>query len=103
MEALRRRTSQFGLDMIHINLWEGTNAVDEASFYCDIWSVDGVVLLDETGDYAESLQIRGVPTNVLVDVDGTVTAVTGVRIAELEAEIGRLLGPGCRLEPTPTP
>jgi hypothetical protein len=68
-----------------------------------MWGIEGTILLDESGEYTKQLGIRGVPTNVLVDVDGTVTAVTGVRIAELEAEIGRLLGPGCRLEPTPTP
>jgi len=76
-----------------INLWEGVDSRTEASTFCEIWGVDGTVLVDETGDYARAVQIRGVPTNVFVDSDGTVTAVGGVTPADLEAEIRRLLGP----------
>lgn len=81
-----------------INVWEGVDSRTEASMFCDIWSVDGTVLVDETGDYARQLQIRGVPTNVFVDSDGTVTAVGGVAPDELEAEIRRLLGPGAVID-----
>lgn len=93
LEELRRRTSRSGLEIIHVNLWEGGSAFTEARNYCDLWSVGGAVLVDETGEYAEHLGIRGVPTNVFVDAGGSVTAVTGVRPEELEAEVSRLLGP----------
>jgi predicted DsbA family dithiol-disulfide isomerase len=61
--------------------------------FCDIWGIEGTVLVDESGEYARALQIRGVPTNVFVDSDGRVTAVGGVAPSALEAEIRRLLGP----------
>jgi len=66
--------------------------------FCDIWGIDGTVLVDETGDYARALQIRGVPTNVFIDEDGTVTAVGGVTPVELETQIRRLLGPDAVIE-----
>jgi hypothetical protein len=81
-----------------INVWEGVGTRAEASMFCDIWGIDGTVLVDETGEYARALQIRGVPTNVFVDKDGTVTAVGGVTPADLEAEIRRLLGPGAVID-----
>jgi hypothetical protein len=36
--------------------------------------------------------VTGVPTNVLVDADGTVRDVGAVRLDELEAAVERLLG-----------
>ena len=81
-----------------INLWEGVDTRAEASAFCEIWGIKGTVLVDETGDYARTLGIRGVPTNVFVDTDGTVTAVGGVAPADLEAEIRRLLGPGAVID-----
>jgi len=56
------------------------------------WGLKGPILLDESGDYARELGIRGVPTNVLVDSDGTVREVGAVRLDELEAAIARLVG-----------
>jgi hypothetical protein len=81
-----------------INLWEGVGTRAEASMFCDIWGIEGTVLVDETGDYARALQIRGVPTNVFVDEDGTVTAVGAVTPDDLEAEIRRLLGPDAAID-----
>ncbi|MGH9129993.1 MAG: TlpA family protein disulfide reductase [Acidimicrobiales bacterium] len=69
----------------------------EAEQFCQIWGVSGPVLVDETGDYAALLGIRGVPTNVFVDLDGTVTAVGAVTPEKLEAETRRLLGPGAAI------
>lgn len=73
-------------------MWESVNAPDEARAFAEIWGVDGTVLLDETGEYARRLGIRGVPTNVLVDGDGTVRAVGVTAPAELEAAVTDLLG-----------
>ncbi len=56
------------------------------------------MLLDETGSYAEELGVRGVPTNIFVDADGTVTAVGAVTPDELWAETRRLLGPGADID-----
>lgn len=81
-----------------INVWEGVGTRAEASMFCDIWGIDGTVLVDETGDYARALQIRGVPTNVFVDSDGTVTAVGAVTAEGLEAEIRHLLGPDALID-----
>ena len=99
LEELRRRTVRSGLEIISINVWEGRNARDEARMFSQIWGVEGTVLLDERGDYARRLGIRGVPANVFVDADGTVTAVGATTPAALEAETRRLLGPGARIDP----
>lgn len=74
-------------------MWEGKAASAEAQGFCDLWGVDGTVLLDEDGSVAEKLGVRGVPANVFVDSDGTVTAVGAATPGELVAETRRLLGP----------
>ena len=58
--------------MILIDVWEGGEARQRAQEYCELWGIEGTVLLDEGGDYARSLGVRGVPTNVLVDTAGIV-------------------------------
>jgi hypothetical protein len=64
--------------------------------YCELWGVDGTVLLDEAGAYARLLGIRGVPTNVLVDSTGTVRAVGLGNPDELHAAVDELLRDGAR-------
>jgi hypothetical protein len=75
-----------------IDIWEGIDARREAERFRDVWGIEGTILLDDTGEYARLLDIRGVPTNVLVDSDGTVRDVGLVRLDELEAGIDRLVG-----------
>ena len=86
----RREEARSGLDVVLIDIWEGGNAAEECERFCEMWGVEGTILLDETGDYARQLGIRGVPTNVLVDADGTVVEVGATRLDELEAAVGRL-------------
>ena len=81
-----------------MDVWEGTGAYAEARTFCELWGVEGTVLVDERGELVERLGIRGVPTNVLVDEDGTVTAVGASTPQELEAAVRELLGPGTPLE-----
>lgn len=92
LEALRRETSRFGLDIILIDVWEGVDARSEADFFRQVWDIQGTILLDETGDYARTLGIRGVPTNVVVDADGIVRAVGVTAPDELHPVIDALLG-----------
>ncbi|MGH9067159.1 MAG: TlpA family protein disulfide reductase, partial [Acidimicrobiales bacterium] len=92
-EDLRHRTARSGLEIILVNVWEGAGAHVEAQDFCQIWGIDGPVLVDESGAYAAALGVRGVPTNVFVDAAGTVTAVGATTPSELEAETRRLLGP----------
>jgi hypothetical protein len=75
-----------------VNIWEGGVARREAERFREIWDIRGPILLDENAEYAERLGIRGVPTNVLVDADGTVVGVGLTRLDELEAAVDRLLG-----------
>lgn len=56
-----------------------------------MWGLKGTVLLDETGEYARSLGVRGVPTNLVVDEKGTVRALGVSRLDELERAIDRML------------
>jgi hypothetical protein len=85
------------LEIVMINVWEGVGSEAEAAAFCDIWQIDGTVLVDEPGDYAGRIGVRGVPTNVFVD-NGIVTAVAGVTPAELSTEIRRLLGPDAPID-----
>jgi hypothetical protein len=78
--------------VILISLWEGDDAAQKVKDYCELWGVDGTVLLDESGAYAELLGVRGVPTNVLVDSDGTVRAFGAGNPDELHARVDELLG-----------
>ena len=78
--------------MILIDLWEGDNASRRATAYCELWGVEGTVLLDESGAYADLLGVRGVPTNVLVDETGTVRAFGVGNPDELQAKVDDLLG-----------
>jgi hypothetical protein len=76
--------------VILVDIWEGTDPRPEVERFCELWGIEGTILVDETADYAKQLGIRGVPTNVLVDADGTVVDVGLVRIDELEAAVARL-------------
>ncbi len=78
--------------MILIDIWEGTDPKPDVDRFCEMWGVESTILLDETAEYAGVLGIRGVPTNVLVDSDGTVVDVGLVRLDELDAAIDRLVG-----------
>ena len=78
--------------MILVSVWEGADTRENVSAYCELWDIQGTVLLDESGDYARLLGIRGVPTNVLVDSSGDVHAIGLGNPAALDAEVERLLG-----------
>jgi hypothetical protein len=93
MEDLRRRTGRSGLEIISVNVWEGADAFAEARGFCELWGMDGTVLVDEGGELPDRLGLRGVPTNVFVDADGTVTAVGAVAPADLVTATRQLLGP----------
>lgn len=82
-----------------MNVWEGVGAFKEARDFCELWGVEGPVLVDEDGSFAQQLGVRGVPTNILVDEDGTVTCVGATTPPELEVAVRRLLGPDADLEP----
>jgi predicted DsbA family dithiol-disulfide isomerase len=56
-----------------------------------MWGLEGTVLLDESAEYARSLGVRGVPTNLVVDADGTVRAFGVSRLDELHRAIDRML------------
>ena len=81
-----------------MNVWEGVGAFKEARDFCQLWGVGGSVLVDERGELVERLGIRGVPTNVLVDTDGTITCIGASTPRDLEAAVRRLLGPDHPLE-----
>lgn len=82
-----------------MDVWEGVRAFEEARGFCELWGVEGAVLVDEQGALVERLGIRGVPTNVLVDEDGTITCVGASTPHELEAAVEQLLGPDVHLDP----
>jgi len=77
--------------VILVDVWEGGDARRRVQDYCELWGVESTVLLDETGEYARSLGVRGVPTNVLVDAAGIVRAFGAGNPDELDAGVDELL------------
>ena len=75
-----------------VDIWEGTDPRPEVERFCDMWGIKGPILLDETGEYARLLGVRGVPTNVVVDSDGIVRAFGAARLDELERAIHDVTG-----------
>jgi hypothetical protein len=80
--------------VILISVWEGADARANVDAYCELWGIQGTVLLDESGTYARLLGIRGVPTNVLVDGTGAIRAVGLGNPQELASEVEKLIGDG---------
>jgi hypothetical protein len=78
--------------VILISVWEGAQTRENVAAYCELWDIQGAVLLDESGAYARLLGIRGVPTNVLVKESGAVHAVGLSNPQALAVEIERLIG-----------
>jgi hypothetical protein len=92
LEALRRRASRYGLDVVLVSEWDGPGAAQEARRYCQMWGIEATVLNDEAAAYARRLGVRGVPTNVLVDAGGIVREVGA-------STTPTLLAAACRLCP----
>lgn len=78
--------------MVLIDIWEGTDPRPEVERFCELWGIDGPILVDIDAEYARRLGVRGVPTNILVDGDGIVRGFGLVRLDELEAAVADLLG-----------
>ena len=77
--------------MVLIDIWEGTDPRPEVERFCELWGINGPILVDESAEYARSLGVRGVPTNILVDGDGIVRGFGLVRLDELEAAVAELI------------
>lgn len=77
--------------MVLVDIWEGTDPRPEVERFCELWGIEGTILVDDTAEYARALGIRGVPTNVLVDEHGIVREVGATELGELYAAVDRLL------------
>ena len=75
-----------------VDIWEGTEPRPEVERFCEMWGIKGPILLDSNLELAGALGVRGVPTNVAVDSDGTVRAFGAARLDELERAIDELYG-----------
>jgi hypothetical protein len=78
--------------VILVDIWAGTEPRPEVERFCDMWGIKGPILLDPAGELAGPLGVRGVPTNVVIDSDGTVRAFGAARLEELEQAIDDLYG-----------
>jgi hypothetical protein len=88
---LRRRTARSGLDIVMVNIWESVGAAAEARQFAAVWGLEGTILLDEPGQYAAQLGIRGVPFNLAVDSAGLVRAAGLTTPRELQQAADMLL------------
>lgn len=75
-----------------VNVWESIGAAAEARQFADVWGLQGTILLDEPGQYAAQLGVRGVPFNLIVDSTGMVRAAGLATPHELEQAVRSLLG-----------
>ena len=87
-----REESRSGLEIVLVDIWEGTEPRPEVERFCEMWGIKGPILLDSNLELAGALGVRGVPTNVAVDSDGTVRAFGAERLDELERAIDELYG-----------
>jgi hypothetical protein len=78
--------------VVLVDIWEGTEPRPEVERFCDMWGIKGPILLDPKAELANTLGVRGVPTNVVVDSDGTVRAFGAARLDELERAVEQLFG-----------
>jgi len=78
--------------VVLVDIWEGTAPRPEGERFCDMWGIKGPILLDPSAELATTLGVRGVPTNVVVDSDGTIRAFGAARLDELEQAIDELYG-----------
>ena len=85
-----REGSRSGLEIVLVDIWEGTEPRPEVERFCEMWGIKGPILLDPDETLARELGVRGVPTNVVVDSDGTVRALGAARLEELEQAIDEL-------------
>ena len=85
-----REESRSGLEIVLVDIWEGTEPHPEVERFCEMWGIKGPILLDPAGELATELGVRGVPTNVVVDSDGTIRAFGAARLDELEQAIAEL-------------
>jgi len=76
--------------VVLVDIWEGTEPRPEVERFCEMWGIKGPMLLDPNLELAGQLGVRGVPTNVVVDSDGTVSAFGAARLEELEQAIDQL-------------
>ncbi len=93
LEEVRKQAGRFGLDIVMVNVWEHVDARKEAQQFCEVHGIDGTVLIDETGEYAEKLGINGVPFNLLVDGKGIVQSVGVTTPDEMRHSLTRFLRP----------
>ncbi|TML55338.1 MAG: TlpA family protein disulfide reductase [Actinobacteria bacterium] len=87
-----REGARSGLEVVLVDIWEGTEPRPEVERFCEMWGIKGPILLDPAGELATTLGVRGVPTNVVVDSDGTIRAFGAARLDELEQAIDDLYG-----------
>jgi hypothetical protein len=87
-----REAARSGLEIILVDIWEGTEPRPEVERFCEMWGIKGPILLDPDLELADALGIRGVPTNVVVDSDRTIRAFGAARLDELERAIDELYG-----------
>jgi hypothetical protein len=85
-----REAARSGVDVVLVDIWEGTEPRPEVERFCDMWGIKGPILLDPTAKLADELGVRGVPTNVVIDSDGTVREFGAARLDELELAIESL-------------
>jgi predicted DsbA family dithiol-disulfide isomerase len=78
--------------VVLVDIWEGTDPRPEVERFRELWGLEATILIDDTGAFAHELDIRGVPTNVLVDADGTIAEIGASELDALERAVDRLVG-----------
>ena len=59
-----REEARSGVEIVLVDIWEGTEPRPEVERFCEMWGIKGPILLDPGATLARELGVRGVPTNV---------------------------------------
>lgn len=82
---------QYGIQVIGINIWEHRDQQAHVKEYRQRHHLTFPLLLDEGEYYATQFQLRGIPTNILVDPFGRIQEIGGTTPAELQRLLKRAI------------
>jgi peroxiredoxin len=86
---LSDKAKQYGIQVIGINVWEHRDAPAHVREYRKRHGLTFPLLVDEGERYAAQFDLKGIPTNVMVDPFGCIREIGATTPAELQRLLKR--------------